>query len=354
MREYKISRMLVILSVFGGLVVCLSFMAIQSGLQPCGSLDELLKPGRCIRKLAEERSVQTMSFAPDGTILATLSVDNTIHLWNMNDGQLLHTLKRIDIGTVNDMAFTPDGSELAIVFYNKIEFWQANDGLLLKEWYEDASFFPVAFTPDWSLLASGSPGGKIKLMHINNNGVIPFRVLDSDMHRVQESVLKIAFSPDGSILASGTTDNLVRLWQVEDGTLLHKLSGHTGSIDSLSFSPDGFIVASGGKEKILLWRVADGTFLHTLKGHKKRLLPFPTFITDTDFSPDGNILASGGSDNTMRLWRVSDGKLLGTIKHRNEVWDVEFSPDGTILASSEMRGPVRLFNVQQLLAESQE
>jgi WD40 repeat protein len=32
------------------------------------------------------------------------------------------------------------------------------------------------------------------------------------------------------------------------------------------------------------------------------------------FSPDGSMIASGGWDNTIKLWRVSDGALLRTLE----------------------------------------
>ena len=65
------------------------------------------------------------------------------------------------------------------------------------------------------------------------------------------------------------------------------------------------------------------------------------------FSPDGQILASDSFDNTIRLWRVSDGSLLRTLEgHTSDMWrPVAFSPDGRTLASGSMDGTIRLWGV---------
>jgi WD40 repeat protein len=139
--------------------------------------------------------------------------------------------------------------------------------------------------------------------------------------RHTDGVSSVAFSPDGSLLASGSRDRTIKLWRVADGSLVRTITGHTGEVNSVAFSPDGSLLASGSEDRtVKLWRVADGALLRTLEGHTGS-------VRSVAFSPDGSLLASAGQEcverdswgncirwrGTIRLWRVADGSLVRTL-----------------------------------------
>ncbi|MDB6027423.1 MAG: Protein TolB [Verrucomicrobiales bacterium] len=85
-------------------------------------------------------------------------------------------------------------------------------------------------------------------------------------------------------------------------------AGQASSINSTAFSPDGQTFASGaGDNTVKLWRTSDGNLLHTL--------PVPKPSTTSPrlaFSAAGDKLVSLGF-NLACLWSVQDGTLLKTI-----------------------------------------
>ena len=95
--------------------------------------------------------------------------------------------------------------------------------------------------------------------------------------------------------------------KVQPRRLLHSLTGHTGSAAAVAFSPNGRTLASGSYDgSARLWDVQTGALVRELQGHTDKLYA-------AAFSPgrtDARDRAS--ADRTIKLWRVSDGKLLKT------------------------------------------
>ena len=119
----------------------------------------------------------------------------------------------------------------------------------------------------------------------------------------QWPVSSVSFSPDGTLLASGSTDTTVKLWAVKNHTNIATLEGHHWETTSLAFSPDGALLASGSNDDtVKLWDVKNHTHIPTLEGAPEG---HTDSVTSVSFSPDGTLLASGSNDDTVKLWDMS-------------------------------------------------
>ena len=69
-------------------------------------------------------------------------------------------------------------------------------------------------------------------------------------------------------------------------------------------------------------------------------------VYDVVFSPLGPQLASSSYDETIRLWRVSDGAPLGKLTgHTDQVFRIAFSPAGQSLASCSGDGTIIIWDL---------
>ena len=112
-------------------------------------------------------AVESVAFSPDGTILASASLDG-VRMWNVGTGQLLSTLA--------------GGTE--------------------------SPGFSVKFSADGTTLASGSWTDTVELWDVSTRKHI------ASIPGHTGNVCAVAFSPDGAMLASGSLDGTVLLWEM--------------------------------------------------------------------------------------------------------------------------------------------
>ena len=200
---------------------------------------------------------------------------------------------RLGKGSINEIAYSPDGTRLAVASAIGIWLYDAQSGqeLNLLIGHTD-SVNSVSFSPDGQTLASGG-GLEIALWDVltgSKKYTLTGRMGSAD---------SVSFSPDGQTLASGSSDGTVRLWDVLMGSEKQILTGHTDYVESVSFSPDGQTLASGSYDgTVRLWDVVTGSEKQTLTGHRGP-------VNSASFSPDGQTLASGSYDGTVLLWDIS-------------------------------------------------
>lgn len=111
-------------------------------------------------------------------------------------------------------------------------------------------------------------------------------------------VYALAFSPDSSLLASGSESGAIRLWDTGSGREIRTLSSHTNGINSLLFLDDGKVLASASNDhSIRLWSIPSAQLLRTLHADNS--------VLSLAAAPDGVTFVAGDYARFITLWNTS-------------------------------------------------
>jgi WD40 repeat protein len=125
--------------------------------------------------------------------------------------------------------------------------------------------------------------------------------------------------------------NIVEVWNVRSRSLQRRITlfdAQTQIGPAHAFSRDSRFLAAGFMDNsIRMYEVATGELVGTFTGHKQG-------IGAIAFSPDGKTLATASDDSTVRLWNVQTQQELITDRRLGgAVRALMFSPDGQTLVA---------------------
>ncbi|MYF99652.1 WD40 repeat domain-containing protein, partial [Candidatus Poribacteria bacterium] len=285
---------------------------------------------------------------PDGKIVASASLADIIHTFNIETGEMITELEGHEKG-VESVAYSPKGNILVSgdqSGFNKI--WDVETNEIIKELDKHAWVIKdIEFSRDGSILATGDWGwGQTLRLWNPETGKL--------LHGIQAGkVDDISFSFDGKVIASGVLDTgLVQLWDTETGELLQTLETEMEHVFAVAFFGAERMLVVGGTGGMQTWDGETGERVKTfnLPGNDKE-------IRTVAVNPDQKMLASGGNDSMVHLWDLKTLKVVDTLDlHFGRMHTVTFSSDGLTLATSandsllgiwdiEPLGPIILFSV---------
>ena len=311
--------------------------------------------------------VRDVEFSPDGRRVALGTWDGgnggTARIYDAALGEELGILFA-HRETISDIEFSPDGRELVTASRDStIKFWDVEKSVELRSYRNFGDWvYDIEYTADgeYMMVGLGNVGNNL----IPDGGDSPAEsaaYLWDLQNRTQikpflghESWTWTAdISPDGALAASGSgplsspegTDTSVRIWDIASGAEIHKLDGHTNTVDSVRFIMDGrHLLSAAWDGTIRRWDVNTGEQLQVYEEQDGAR------VYMIDLMPNGEQFISALGNGMLKLWDIESGEAIRTYSgHAGEVAGVHISPDGKQMVSAGSWGSgneIRLWDIE--------
>lgn len=223
---------------------------------------------------------------------------------------------------ITSLAFSPDGSLLAVTGYHEVLLYAADGSKLVARLVGlSERIQAIAFSPDGKRLAvaGGDPGrfGEIQIWDVEK------RKLTLPVTVTYDTVYGVSWAPDGSKVAFGCADNTVRAVDSLTGKQVVQMGTHSDWVLGTVFSRDGQHIASVSRDmSTKLTEVATERFIDNvtsitpgaLKGGLMAVDVRPKVDKQTTKVPDDeggkfqekayDELITAGSDGIPRLYKM--------------------------------------------------
>ena len=291
--------------------------------------------------------IVTLAVLPDGKRAISGSEDQTLKLWNLKNGAELRTFSG-HMDRIDSVAITPNGRRAISASKDlTIKEWDLESGAAVRAMLAGNSdgrgqhgVTAMAVFPDGKRIISGSYK-TLRILKLITGTELQSLTGQSDW------VLFIELLADGKQVVFGCYDSIT-LWDLETGAVRRCYTGELSWITSIAAQPDGKRVLFGlhqlegydllpnGKQvsraptfSIKLLDLETGTELRTLMGHTDR-------VEGLAVLPNGKQVISACNDKSFKLWDLENGECQSTF-----YTDIPMSSCAAVNNSSFIAGDAR-------------
>ncbi|KAJ2956609.1 hypothetical protein NQZ79_g7558 [Umbelopsis isabellina] len=285
--------------------------------------------------------VMCVQFCENKNRLISGSYDKTVHVWNLETGEVLQVLKG-HTRCVRALQFD-DAKLVTGSMDNTLKIWNYHTGQCIRT-LQGHTDGVVSLHFDSRILVSGSADKNVKVWNFLTGECFT-------LHGHTDWVNQVKIHRQ-SMVVSASDDTTIRVWDLNTRSCLKVLEGHVGQVQAAIPSMHGFthsfmsntpkVVAKSPEEiqqeQLHGCRQDQQQRQRNVVNEEVTAITAPAQDTsdDEDQSANTPIIISGSLDNTLKVWSMESGECLRTLfGHVEGVWTVAFDKRRFVSGSSD-------------------
>ncbi len=246
---------------------------------------------------------------------------------------------------VTDLAVTADGDTLLTYGFGlPLRLWSVSERRMIKGFTGPGVLDFQKGSRLEHLRCALSPDGSLLLMtYVLDNSLRVFGrngVKQYDFEEHTAPIRQAQFSQDGMKIVTASDDGRALLFDTTTSRIESELIGHQGAVTCVALDRNRTRVATGGEDRtVRIWNAATGEEMRVLDAHHTAPL------SAIDWSEDGELLVTASLDDTLAVWRASDGALQAVMHgHLGPIRDAVFGRGGEFVFSASDDLTVRMWD----------